>query len=243
MRILVFGRRTAREILRDPMSLGFGLGFPVALLLLMTVIQRNIPVSLFELDSLTPGVTCFGLSFLCLFAATLVAKDRSGSLLLRLQATPMTGADFFLGYLLPLLPIALGQMAVSYGTALVLGLSWTPRILLAIVVQLPMAVCFLSLGLVCGCLLTERQASSLCGALLTNLSAWLSGAWFDLSLVGGVFETVAFLLPFANATEAGRMALSGNKADIARPLTITAVYSAVSLLAALLASRRLSRRS
>ena len=195
------------------MSLGFGLGFPVALLLLMTVIQRNIPVSLFELDSLTPGITCFGLSFLCLFAATLVAKDRSGSLLMRLQATPMPGTDFFLGFLL------------------------------AIAVQLPMAVCFLSLGLLCGCLLTERQASSLCGALLTNLSAWLSGAWFDLSLVGGVFETVAFLLPFANATEAGRMALSGNTAGIGRPLAITAVYGVVSLLAAILASRRLSRRS
>lgn len=240
MRILVFSRRTAREILRDPMSLGFGLGFPVVLLLLMTVIQRNIPVNLFALESLTPGITCFGLSFLSLFSATLVAKDRSGSLLARLQATPMTGVDFFLGYLLPLLPIALGQMAVSYVTALLLGLAWTPRIFAAIAVQLPVALFFLTLGLLCGCLLTERQASSLCGALLTNLSAWLSGAWFDLRLVGGVFEKIAFLLPFANATEAGRMALSGDTADIARPLLITAVYGVGFLLAAILAARRLS---
>jgi len=239
MRVWIFGQRTAKEILRDPLSLGFGLGFPIILLLLMTMIQRNIPVSLFELAQLTPGITTFGLSFLCLFSATLVAKDRSGSLIARLRATPMTGSDFFLGYLLPLLPIAIGQMAISYAVALLLGLAWTPRILAAIAVQLPMAVCFLSLGLLCGCLLTERQATSICGALLTNLSAWLSGAWFDLKLVGGAFERVAFLLPFANATEAGRMVLSGETTGLAKPLLIICLYGLAAFLAAALAARRL----
>ncbi len=239
MRALVFGQRTAKEILRDPLSLGFGLGFPIILLLLMTMIQRNIPVNLFELAKLTPGITTFGLSFLSLFSATLVAKDRSGSLVARLRATPMTGVDFFLGYLLPLLPMALGQMLIAYAVALLLGLSWTPYILLAIVVQLPMAVCFLALGLLCGCLMTERQASGICGALLTNLSAWLSGAWFDLKLVGGAFERAAFCLPFANATEAGRIALSGETAGLAKPVLITCVYGAVTLLCAAFAARRL----
>ena len=31
MRLLAFSRRTAREILRDPLNLAFGLGFPLAM--------------------------------------------------------------------------------------------------------------------------------------------------------------------------------------------------------------------
>ena len=55
MRTITFAKRCGKEILRDPLNLGFGLGFPLALLLLLTTIQENIPVSLFEIDTLTPG--------------------------------------------------------------------------------------------------------------------------------------------------------------------------------------------
>ena len=105
MRMLTFSRRCMREILRDPISLGFGLGFPVVLLLLLSALQRNIPVSLFAIDSLTPGITVFGLSFVTLFSATLVAKDRESALLQRLYTTPLSAADFILGYMLPILPL------------------------------------------------------------------------------------------------------------------------------------------
>ena len=209
MRILVFSRRTAREILRDPMSLGFGLGFPVVLLLLMTVIQRNIPVNLFELESLTPGITCFGLSFLSLFSATLVAKDRSGSLLARLQATPMTGVDFFLGYLLPLLPLALMQGAAVYAVALLLGLPICWALVPALLAGLVCSLLFIAIGLLCGTVLNDKQVGGACGALLTNLTAWLSGIWFDISLLGDAFGSVARALPFYHAVEACRAALNG----------------------------------
>ncbi|MEA4964528.1 MAG: ABC transporter permease [Oscillospiraceae bacterium] len=238
MRTLVFARRTAKEILRDPLSLGFGLGFPVILLLLMTAIQKNIPVSLFELRTLTPGITVFGLSFISLFSATLVAKDRGGSLIARLRSSPMTGGNFIFGYLLPLLPMAVCQMLVSYLVALALGLTWTPRILLSIVVQLPAALFFLAVGLVCGCCFTEKQVGGICGALMTNLSAWLSGAWFDLKLVGGAFETIAYLLPFANATDAGRAALSGDMDGFAKPFLITCIYGVFGIGVAIAVCRR-----
>ena len=83
-RMLTFAGRTLKEILRDPLTLGFGLGFPIILLALLTAIQANIPVSMFELESLTPGVTVFGLSFMTLFSANLISKDRESSLLQRL---------------------------------------------------------------------------------------------------------------------------------------------------------------
>ena len=34
MRMLTFAKRCAKEILRDPINLGFGLGFPLVLLVL-----------------------------------------------------------------------------------------------------------------------------------------------------------------------------------------------------------------
>ena len=76
MRMLTFAKRCAKEILRDPLNMGFGLGFPLVLLVLLSAIQSNIPVDLFEIDTLTPGITVFGLSFMTLFSATLAAKDK-----------------------------------------------------------------------------------------------------------------------------------------------------------------------
>jgi ABC-2 type transport system permease protein len=112
--MLTFAKRNAKEILRDPLNLGFGLGFPLVLLMLLSALQRNIPVSLFEIDTLTPGITVFGLSFMTLFSATLVAKDRESAFLQRLYTTPLKGFEFIIGYMLPLLPIALAQTVICY---------------------------------------------------------------------------------------------------------------------------------
>ena len=81
MKMLTLANRNMKEIVRDPLNLGFGLGFPLVLLLLLSAIQASIPVSLFEIESLTPGITVFGLSFMTLFSATLLAKDRGSALL------------------------------------------------------------------------------------------------------------------------------------------------------------------
>ena len=182
MRMLTFAGRNAKEILRDPLTLLFGLGFPLILLLLLSAIQANIPVSLFEIQSLAPGITVFGLSFITLFSATVLAKDRGSSLLQRLYTTPLTPADFILGYTLPILPMALAQTALCYAAALLLGLDLTVNILLAVLLNLPVSLLFISLGLLFGSILNEKQVGGICGALLTNLTAWLSGIWFDLEL-------------------------------------------------------------
>ncbi len=209
MRMMTFGRRCMKEILRDPINLGFGLGFPLVLLLLLSAIQANIPVSMFEISTLTPGITVFGLSFMTLFSATLVAKDRESALLQRLYTTPLTGMDFIMGYMLPLLPIALGQTVICYLFAFCLGLSFSVNIFYAIIGIIPMAVFYIALGLLCGSVMGVKQVGGICGALLTNLSAWLSGVWFDLKLVGGLFEKTANVLPFLHAVEMEKALLNG----------------------------------
>ena len=225
MRMLTFAKRCAKEILRDPINLGFGLGFPLVLLLLLSAIQMNVPVSLFEIDTLTPGITVFGLSFITLFSATLIAKDRESAFLQRLYTTPLSGRDFIVGYMLPLLPIAIGQTAVCYLFAALLGLTLRVNVLYAVLGILPMAIFNISLGLLCGSVLGVKQVGGICGALLTNLSAWLSGVWFDLELVGGVFEKAAYALPFVHAAEMEKALFAGDYALAASHMTPVLLYS------------------
>lgn len=225
MRMMTFAKRCAREILRDPVNLGFGLGFPLVLLMLLSAIQANIPVRLFEIHTLTPGITVFGLSFMTLFSATLIAKDRESALLQRLYTTPLTGLDFIMGYMLPLLPIALAQTAICYLFAIALGLTCSIHMLYAIVGILPMAVFHIALGLLCGSVLGVKQVGGICGALLTNLSAYLSGVWFDLKLVGGFFENTAKLLPFYHAAEMEKALFLGDFTLAATHILPVLLYS------------------
>lgn len=232
MRMRTFSARCAKEILRDPLNLLFGLGFPLVLLLLLSAIQANIPVSLFEIDTLTPGISVFGLSFMTLFAATLVAKDRESAFLQRLYTTPLTGVEFILGYMLPILPIALGQTIICYLAAIPLGLIPSVNILYAVIGMIPMAVFHIGLGVLCGSVLGVKQVGGLCGALLTNLSAWLSGVWFDLKLVGGGFQKLANALPFVHAVEMERALCAGDFEGAVLHLPVILLYSAAVTAAA-----------
>ena len=225
MRMMTFAKRCTKEILRDPINLGFGLGFPLVLLLLLSSLQKNIPVSLFEIDTLTPGITIFGLSFMTLFSATLIAKDRESALLQRLYTTPLTGFDFIIGYMLPILPIALGQTVICYLFAIPLGLTFSVNIMYAVIGIIPMAIFNIALGLLCGSMLGVKQVGGICGALLTNLSAWLSGVWFDLNLVGGVFEKTANALPFVHAVELEKALFNGNFEGAASHILPILLYS------------------
>jgi ABC-2 type transport system permease protein len=232
MRVLVFANRNAREVLRDPLNVTFGIGFPLVVLLLLSAIQANVPISLFEIASLAPGIAVFGLSFFSLFAGSLIAKDRSTSFLMRLFASPLTSSDFILGYALPLLPIAIAQIALCFFVSAFLGFTINAQALLALLVLVPAAVLFIAIGLLAGSLFNEKQVGALCGALLTNLSGWLSGIWFDLDLVGGWFRTVAYWLPFAHAVDAARAALAGDHPSIAPHLAWVIGYTVVVALLA-----------
>lgn len=234
MRIMTFAKRCTKEILRDPLNIMFGLGFPIILLLLLSAIQSNIPVSLFKIESLTPGITVFGLSFMTLFSATLVAKDRESALLQRLYTSPLKSFDFIIGYMLPIIPIAIAQTIICYLVAIILGLPITINILYAILMIIPFAIFQIALGLLCGSVFNAKQVGGICGALFTNLSAWLSGVWFDLDLVGGVFGKIANLLPYVHAVELERAMINGNFEEIAIHIYFVVGYAIIITICAIL---------
>ena len=243
MRMMTFAKRCTKEILRDPLNLGFGLGFPLVLLVLLSALQANIPASLFEIDTLTPGITVFGLSFMTLFSATLIAKDRETAFLQRLYTTPLTGFHFIIGYMLPMIPIALAQVIICYLFAIPLGLKVSANIIYAVIGIIPMTIFNVALGLLCGSLLGVKQVGGICGALLTNLSAWFSGVWFDLNLVGGTFKKIANVLPFVHAAELEKALFSGRFEDVAAHILPIVLYSVVTtVLAGLCFLRQMKRQ-
>lgn len=243
MRMITFARRCSKEILRDPLNLAFGFGFPLVLLLLLSAMQANIPVNLFEINTLTPGITVFGLSFMTLFSATLIAKDRESAFLQRLYTTPLTGFDFIVGYMIPILPIALGQTIVCYLFAIPLGLTVSVNIIYAVLGIIPMAIFNISLGLLFGSILGVKQVGGICGALLTNLSAWLSGVWFDLKLVGGFFEKIAAMLPFYHAVELEKALFNGNFESVTVHIIPVLIYSIfITILAVFFFLRQMKRQ-
>ena len=234
MRMLTFSKRCVKEILREPINLVFGIGFPVVLLVLLSAMQSNIPVEIFAIKSLAPGVVVFGIAFITLFSATLVSKDRESSFLQRLYTTPLRPCEFILGYMLPLIPISLGQSAVCYIVAIALGLPISINILLALFSMIPIILLYVSLGLLVGSLVGVKAAGGLCGGLFTNLSAWISGVWFDLSLIGGVFEKVARLLPFVHAVELQRNIINGDTNGLLTHFVVVMVYAIIFTVCAVL---------
>jgi ABC-2 type transport system permease protein len=227
MRALVFAKRNIKELFRDPLNIFFATFFPIMILFIFAFIQKNVPESIFKLEVLTPGVAVFGLSFISLFSGVLISKDRTSLLFMRLFASPMTSKDFIIGYTLPLLPVALAQSIIVYGTAILLGLPLTINILTSVIVLIPTMFIFIAIGLIAGGLLTDKQVSGLCGGLLTNASGWLSGAWFDVKLIGGGFETVANLFPFVHSVNVARAVMDGTFNILSTSFIVTILYALV----------------
>ena len=211
MRSLIFASRNAKELLRDPLTLIFGVGFPIVLLTLMHILSNSIPQmpENFSVGQLAPAMAVFGLSFISLFAGMLISGDRESSFLLRIFASPMTAADYILGYTLPLLGVAVLQCVLCFAFALLLGLPLSGWLAAAILALIPVALLFVGLGILLGTVLAYKQVGGI-SSVLVNVAAWLSNTWFDLNLIGGAFRDIGYALPFAHAVDLAKAASAGD---------------------------------
>lgn len=245
MKIAVFSKRNAREILRDPVNLFFGLGFPLVLLFLFSIINNAIPAeannTMYAPQKVAPGVAMFGTVFLALFSGMLIAKDRATAFLMRLFASPMRSVDFIVGYTLPMIVLAVVQSVITFLAAAFVGLPLSWNTLLAVAVLIPVSLLFVGIGLLCGSLMNDKAVGGFCGALLTNVAGWLSGVWIPLDLIGGAFKTVSEALPFYHAAQAARQAVNGHYAEILPHLLIVLAYAMVFYVLAVLVFRHKMR--
>ncbi|MED3875093.1 ABC transporter permease [Lysinibacillus capsici] len=232
MRVAAFATRNHKEIVRDPITLLFGIGLPILLLGLFSVMQKNMPFALYEMNNLTPGVIVFSFSFLTLFSGMLLGKDKSSSFLMRIFVSPLSAADYILGYMIPLLPIALLQIFICLATAMFLGLPFNKSILFMILVLLIISPLYISCGLLFGTLFTDKQVGGIF-AIFVNVTTWLSGTWFELDMIGGTFQKIAQLLPFMHAVNAARAILHAEYANVFYSLIVVIGYTIIMTILAI----------
>ncbi|QOR35063.1 ABC transporter permease [Clostridium sp. 'deep sea'] len=226
MKSLAFASRNRKEILRDPLTIIIGMGLPVILLVLLSIMQKSIPNNLYNIEKLAPGIAVFSFSFISLFTGMLIAKDRSSSFLMRVFASPLTAQEYILGYTIPVLPIALLQIIICFTTAFFFGLNFALSVIAASLVLMLISLLYIGFGLLFGVVLTDKQVGGFF-AIFVNITTWLSGTWFELSLVGGMFKKIAYTLPFAHAVDAVKYTLAGNYNQILTPMLWVAVYTVV----------------
>ncbi len=211
-----FAVRNSKEILRDPLSYIFCLGFPLVMLVVMTLVNESIPaqagMTIFRIDNLSGGIAVFGQTFIMLFTAMTVAKDRSGAFLVRMYATPMTSGDFAAGYMLPMLLISMVQAVITYAASFIVSLLTgvalsLPGMLLSVAALIPSAVMFIGFGLLFGTLFNEKAAPGLC-SIIISLGSFLGCIWFDAESTGGVLLRICKCLPFFYCTKAARTAMA-----------------------------------
>lgn len=238
MRIKAFAKRNFKELVRDPLSWIFCLGFPVVMLVLMTVINRSIPkeanMTVFRIDNLCGGVAVFGLTFLMLFGAILISKDRGSSFLTRLYASPMTAFDFIAGYYLPILLLAVIQCVITFGASAVVACTEERalsalNLLSAIIILIPSMIMFIGFGLVFGSKFSQNAAPGLCSAIISAASL-LGGMWMDVEAIGGVIEKICLALPFYHSVCAARLAAQGRLSETGTSMLVITLYAAAAVV-------------
>jgi len=234
MRFLSLANRNLKEIYRDPVNITLGLAMPVGLLFLFSSLQKNIPIDNFTPQNLTPAIVIFGFAFLIMFVAVLLAKDRQNSFLIRLFTTPLKPVDFYLAYLLPFIPFAFFQIIVCFTIGIILGGVFVNILLGIIIFILIMTIC-INIGIIMGSMLTVNQVSGV-GSIMITVISLFSGAWMDLKMVGGIFEVIGYILPFAHAVDALKIILNGGSfSTIAVNLIWVLAYCIIAVVFAILA--------
>ena len=246
MRYMAFTSRNVKELLRDPLSYIFCLGLPVLMLVIMTLMNSNIPseaqMTIFNIENLGPGIAIFSFSFVMLFACLQVSKDRYSSFLIRLYASPMTAFDFIAGYTIPLLLIALGQVVITFAASSLIGLITGTtfnlfNMIISALTLVPAVVLFIGFGLLFGSLFNDKVAPPISSIVIT-LASIMGGIWMDVNMLGGTLKSICTAFPFYHATQAARAALSGNYSDILTPLMITGIYAIAIYAVAVLVFKR-----
>ena len=193
MRMINFAKRNFKELIRDPLSLVFEIFLPLFLLFIFQ--QFDIPADNYKLENFTPSIILFGFSFITLFSATLISKDRTSSFLIRLGTSPMKSCDFILGYILSLLPIVLIQNTLFFLVAIMMGLEFSINILFTILVSMIVSILFISLGILIGSLVSEKGTGGL-GSIIVQLVCFTSGMYFPKEVMGNIFIVICKILPF-----------------------------------------------
>ena len=227
MRILTFANRNFKEIIRDPLSIIFAIILPLFLLFIFQ--QFKIPNDIYKIENFTPGIIIFSFAFITLFTATLISKDRSTSLLIRLGVSPLKPKEYVLGYIVAVLPIVIIQNVLFFIVAIILGLEFNINVIYTILASIPISILFIALGILIGSITTEKSASGV-SSIVVQLVAFTSGMYFSTDMVGATFAKICNILPFSRCTIITKSILNGNYQSLLSSSLILVLYTIFTLI-------------
>lgn len=228
MRTLNFAKRNFKEITRDPLSIIFAILLPLFLLFIFQ--QINIPSESYELKNFTPGIIVFGFSFITLFTAMLISKDRTTSLLVRLGISPMKPTEYILGYMLSIIPIIIIQNILFFVLAIILGLNFSINIIWAILISMVVAILYIAIGIIIGSLFTEKASSGI-SSIIVQFVCFTSGMYFPKEMLGDIFSRVCEYLPFESCVTIIKGIMNNNLEIIStRNVIVFSVYTIAILI-------------
>lgn len=199
----------------------------------MSIVDSCIPaeanMTVFHIENLAPGIEYFGLTFVMLFTAVQVAKDRSTAFLLRLYASPMKASDYVAGYTLPIMGLGVVQMVICFGTSFIAGLvrGYTfalTDILLSMLLLMPSLMMFIGIGILFGSAVNEKAAPGLC-SIIISAAGIIGGIWMDVDSLGGTIKDISSKMPFYHGVKLGRMPFGDSFAEMGESLIWTVGFA------------------
>lgn len=236
MRALNFAKRNFKEIMRDPLSIIFAVILPLFLLFIFQ--QFDIPTDNYKIENFTPGIIIFSFSFITLFTAMLISKDRSTSLLIRLGISPMKPMDYIFGYIISIIPIIIIQNILFFILAVILELNFSINIIWAALISIVIAVLFIAMGILIGSIFSEKASSGI-SSIVVQLVCFTSGMYFSKDMLGDIFSKVCDYLPFDSCVTIIKGVMN-NKLDLIslRNIVVFIVYLLVTLVVSIIVFRK-----
>lgn len=236
MRTLNFAKRNFKEIIRDPLSIIFAVILPLFLLFIFQ--QFDIPAENFKIENFTPGIIIFSFSFITLFTAMLISKDRSTSLLIRLGISPMKPMDYIFGYIISIIPIIIIQNILFFILAVILELNFSINIIWAALISIVIAILFIAMGILIGSIFSEKASSGI-SSIVVQLVCFTSGMYFSKDMLGDIFSKVCDYLPFDSCVTIIKGVMN-NKLDLIslRNIVVLIVYLLVTLVVSIIVFRK-----
>lgn len=198
-----FAGRNIKEMLREPLSLVFCLGFPVVMLLLMQLIFTNmdfVPEN-FKIKNYASGVCVFGFTFTSLFVALQIASDKNTSFIKRINIAPTSKLTYYASFFISALPVAVTQTILFFLIALAFGFPFDGNFVLSILYLIPSAALYICIGIMIGVLSTNEKQTGPISSIFISIVGIFGGVFMPLSVFGGGFATFINILPFGHSVQ------------------------------------------
>lgn len=239
-RILVLTKRNIKEIIREPLSVIFMIGLPLAMEILFYYIFHNLTLQ-FEMKYLAPGIVVFSQSFITLFVGILISVDRNTSFLTRLFVTETKSFEFILSYTFSVLPISIIQTILFFVVGGIIDSSfWSISMFLGVLISIIISLLFIGFGILFGSICNEKSIGGVSSIIIVFQSV-LSGMWFPVEGLSDGFVRFMKVLPFKNATNLMQNIINGYNnflQEILIPLIIILIYTAIVYIFAIFIFKR-----